>query len=143
MIVTRDEIVSTARTYLDTPFQHQGRRRGVGVDCAGLVTCVAYDLGMRDVRIAGYSQQPDEGEFRATLREHMDVIQYSDVAPGDVLTFRFSAEQHVAIVTKIDPIWIIHSFGMAKRVIEQPLDAAWLARLRGCYRFREAEPWLF
>ena len=31
----RDDIVAAAREYLDTPFVHQGRVKGVGIDCAG------------------------------------------------------------------------------------------------------------
>ena len=33
----RDSIVAEARTWLDTPYLHQGRRKGHGVDCLGLV----------------------------------------------------------------------------------------------------------
>lgn len=142
VLVDRAAIVEAARSYVGTPFMHQGRLRGCGIDCAGLLMCVAYDLRMRDVRIDGYSRQPDERAFREALRDHLDAIPYCDLAPGDILTFAFHAEQHVAIVTKADPVWIVHAYEKVGRCVEHPLDMVWMRRVRGCYRFREAAPWL-
>lgn len=140
ILVDRQSIVDTARSYIGTRFLHQGRMRGGGVDCAGLLMCVAYDLRLRDVQISGYGRQPNEDEFRAALREHLVPIGYTDILPGDVLTFAVPIEQHIAIVSRINPIWIIHAYEKVGRVVDQELDATWLRRLRGCYRLREAAP---
>ncbi len=41
MSTSGSDVVRTARTWLGTPYHHQGRLKGVGVDCAGLLIGVA------------------------------------------------------------------------------------------------------
>lgn len=138
MTVERKDIVAAARRYLGTPWMHQGRRHGQGVDCAGLLMCVAYDLKMRDVRISDYGRQPDANRARAIIDEHMDRITFAELAPGDVLSFVIVTEiQHFGLVTELDPHRFIHAYQTTGKVIEQTLAGPWLKRLRGCYRFRE------
>lgn len=137
MTVDRASIVETARSYLGVPFLHQGRSR-LGVDCAGLLTCTAYDLGIRDVRVTDYSRMPDESRARAVIEAHMDPVPYADLAPGDVISFSILTEvQHYGLVAEINPHRFLHAYGPANKVVEQSLDSIWLRRLRGCYRFRE------
>lgn len=138
-MTSRAEIVERARAYLDTPFEHQGRLLGVGVDCAGLVIKVAHDLGLSEFDIDGYSAQPDETTFRATLREHMDEISPRALQPGDVLTFHFGKERHMGIVSSIEPLTLIHAWSKVGGVKEHPVDPALWQRVRGAYRYRGAE----
>ena len=42
MTTTRTDVVAAAREWLGTPFHHQARLRGVGVDCVGLVIGVIF-----------------------------------------------------------------------------------------------------
>jgi cell wall-associated NlpC family hydrolase len=60
-VIERSAIVTAARSWLGTPYRHQHRERGVGVDCAGLVIGVARQLGIvpADFDVNGYSRQPD------------------------------------------------------------------------------------
>ena len=135
-MITRADIVARARAYLDTPYEHQGRLLGVGIDCAGLVIKVAHDLGMSTFDIDGYARQPDEAQFRTHLRAQMDEIPFGELAPGDVLTFVFGKERHMGIVTALDPLSIVHAWSTRGSVKEHPVDETWLLRVRGCYRYR-------
>ena len=45
-MTTRLEVAAEARRWLATPFAHQGRTRGLGCDCGGLVGGVAVALGI-------------------------------------------------------------------------------------------------
>jgi uncharacterized protein YijF (DUF1287 family) len=138
-MITVDDIVAAARTYLvkPTPFLHQGRHRDTGVDRAGLIVCVAYDIGLQDVRIINYSRQPEEETFKRTLQQYLDVVQYADLQVADIITFRLAREQHLALVTKIGPpLSIIHAYSKVGRVVEHILNDDWMKRLRGCYRYR-------
>ena len=137
-MISRARIVEAARSYLGTPFVHQGRVRDVGIDCAGLVIEVARELEIRSVEITGYGREPDEEQFRRLLRQYMTPIGWDQVEAGDVLTFAFIREQHLAIVSEREPMSIVHAYEAAGRCVEQPLDRTWLNRLRGCYRFPEA-----
>ncbi len=136
-MISRARIVEAARSYLGTPFVHQGRVRDVGIDCAGLVIEVARELEIRSVEITGYGREPDEEQFRRLLRQYMTPIGWDQVEVGDVLTFAFIREQHLAIVSEREPMSIVHAYEAAGRCVEQPLDRTWLNRLRGCYRFPE------
>lgn len=133
---TRADIVAAARAYLGTPFHHEGRVKGEGLDCVGLVIAVAHELNLSSFDIQGYARQPDPGMFRALLRAHMDEIGYPALRPGDVLSFAFIHEQHLAIVSTLEPLTIIHCWEKAGACAEHAVDGRWLARLRGCWRYR-------
>lgn len=138
-MTTRSEVVAEARTWLGTPFHHQGRIKGVAADCAGVIEGVARHFGFVTVGQipANYSHQPDGGTMRKVLRETMDEISVADILPADVLLFAFDLDpQHVAMVTDLG---ILHSYSQVKRCIETSLDQTWRNRIRGAYRFRGIE----
>lgn len=68
---TSAHVIAAARGWLDTPFHHQGRLKGVGVDCIGLVVGVARELGVGIYDEAELARQPREGRLRAALNEHL------------------------------------------------------------------------
>ena len=45
-MTSRADVVAAALAWTDTPFHHQARLKGVGVDCVGLVIGVARELGL-------------------------------------------------------------------------------------------------
>lgn len=141
-MIDRALFIDAVRAYIGTPFQHQGRRRGDGIDCAGLLTCAAYDVGLTDVRVTDYTPQPDPLRFREIAREHMDAVAFADLTPGDVLTFAFKdAEQHFGVVVSMNPKRFVHAYASVGKCVDQELTLAWLRRVRGCYRIRGLAPW--
>ena len=96
-----NDIVTTARTWTSTPYHHQARRKGVGVDCAGLVIGVARELHMvpPDFDITGYARQPDGVSFMAWCNAHMTPVTQADMAPGHAVVVHFGSHpQHIGIV---------------------------------------------
>jgi len=140
MSVERQQVVQAARAWLDTPFLHQGRVLGKGVDCAGVVIKVAHVLGLSAFDAFNYSRSPDGVTLRSALDEHMDVVEFKAMAVGDVVLMSFLRQpQHLAIVTAVDPFYILHSDAFAPgggRVVEHRLDSEWQRRIRGIYRYR-------
>lgn len=135
--VSGDTVVNAARRYLGTPFMHQGRMVGIGVDCAGVLTCVAYDLGLKDVRISDYGRLPDPERAKQIIEAHMDPIPFSDLSLGDVLSFVILRDvQHYGVLTQTDSMRFLHAYETVGRVVETSLVGPWLKRLRNCYRFR-------
>jgi cell wall-associated NlpC family hydrolase len=129
-MVTRQNIVDEARTYLNVRWHHQGRNMA-GVDCLGLVILVAHQLGLTDFDTADYGRIPDGQRLRAGLTEHMDVTRTHQ--PGDVLLMRFEQHpQHVAIVTDRG---IIHAYAQVRKVVEHRLDSVWSSRIVAAYSF--------
>lgn len=129
--MTPHDIITEARTWIGTPFHHQGRVKGAGVDCIGLVIGVAHALGLSDFDSTNYGRIPNPLVMGRGLRDNM--IKVDTIEPGCVLWFAFqSAPMHVGIVTDTG---LIHAYSLAGKVIETGLDPQWLERKRGCFRF--------
>ncbi|MBI5427255.1 MAG: C40 family peptidase [Nitrospinae bacterium] len=98
--MTRSEIVRKAREYLGTPFHHQGRAKGRGVDCVGLVVCVLRELGLEIDDCRTYPQTPDSGLLLNKLRQHLEEIPIDRAVSGDVYLMTIMGyPQHVAFVS--------------------------------------------
>lgn len=132
-----EEIAAVALSWVGTPFVHQGRLKGVGVDCIGLVIGVARELGLTDYDFTGYGMQPDPRVLMREVHAQLQAVALGDVGLGDVLLFRFEVEpQHFAIVTNIGEPWqIVHAHRKVGRCVEHGLDGAWRRRLVGAYRY--------
>jgi len=130
---TPEDIVAIARGYVGTAFRHQGRIPGLALDCAGVVVCVARELGLEgDFQEVPYGRSPHAGTLRQICDAHMDPIPL--YGPGDVLLMAWETEpQHLGIVSDIG---IIHSYASARMVVEHSLDQVWRSRIRSAYRFR-------
>jgi cell wall-associated NlpC family hydrolase len=53
--MTAAEIIAAARACLGTPFRHQGRLPGIGLDCAGVALHVAQAVGCGTLDASGLS----------------------------------------------------------------------------------------
>ena len=136
----RECIVAEARLWIDTPFVHQGRVLGVGVDCAGLIICVGNALQLLDYDETGYPPKPDGVSLQRSCDAQL--IRIDDYRLGDVVLFRFGAEpQHLAIVGDyaFGGFSIIHAYAPNKRVIETTFDAIWKRRIVQAYRYPGVE----
>lgn len=140
-MTTRAQIIETARLLLDpvTPFQHGQCAPGVGIDCVNVLAWVARQLGLpAPDKLQPYSKQPSAREFRAQLRKHMDPLAGVGVA-GDVLTFSFVVTHHIAIVTSLEPLTILHAYEPYGKVYEHPVNDWWDKRSREWWAFRGLE----
>lgn len=127
MTCTRSDVVATARGWIDTPFHHQARLKGVGVDCVGLVIGVARELALVDPEfdVAGYPRTPDGTSLMHLANLHMQPLSgQSPMYPGDVIVIRFGEDpQHLGILGdyRHGGLSIIHAASDAGRVIETRL----------------------
>jgi NlpC/P60 family putative phage cell wall peptidase len=129
---TRAEVVAQARTWVGTRWQHQGRIKGVAVDCAGLIIGVARELGLADAQVDGYSPLPDGMTLQRYCAQYMQPIRLDEAQPGDVVTMAWDRHpQHIGILTDVG---LIHSYAHGRGVVEHALDREWRLRLRGAYR---------
>ena len=147
MQITPDIIISQARSWLRTPFHHQGRVKGVGVDCIGLVVGVIEELKLSDGNggqlcahdETNYSAVPDGVRLKAMLDKHLQPIMLSELAPGDIALFRFQQQpQHVGfIANRADgTLGIVHCYSNSEVVVEHRLNEGWLSMLVQAYRFK-------
>jgi cell wall-associated NlpC family hydrolase len=125
-------IVETARTWLGTPFHHQGRVKGAGVDCIGLVIGVARELGIwaPDFDYRDYGRQPNNGVLLREISKHCEPCTMEE---GCILLMRwFKEPQHVAIYTGGT---IIHSAETFGKVVEHGYDRKWAKRTVHAFRY--------
>jgi NlpC/P60 family putative phage cell wall peptidase len=131
MTATRSAFVQEARTWLNTPYQHQGRLKGVACDCIGLVICTARALGLTEYDITGYGKRPD-GNLRPVMETQLEFIPLTTAQAGDVLLFAWNTfPLHVGILT--DETHLIHAYMPNRRVVENSLDARWRALVVAAY----------
>lgn len=93
--------VPAARAWLGTPWRHQARLQGVGVDCVGLLIGVARQLGVLPPAwdITGYARLPDGVALMRHLRGLLQEVPQADLRPGDVVCIAFDQHpQHVGLV---------------------------------------------
>ncbi len=99
------ELINTARTYLGTPFKHQGRLKGVGVDCIGLIMCVLKELGspIANLDETNYKRRPEGNYFLKKLQDNLTQISLNEASAGDIILFPFKGNfQHGAIISEIE-----------------------------------------
>lgn len=135
--MTADEIIAAARSMIGTPFHHQGRQPGVGLDCGGLVVAVCRRLGIDCADMDGYGRRPHDGMMEALLDRQACLVRLplQDMGPGDLALMRFATEpQHLAILAHGT---VIHAYESVGGVVEHVLDTAWRRRIVRAYRFVE------
>lgn len=142
-----DELIMEARTWVGTPFRHQGRVKGVGVDCANLVLAVGEAAGVmapdwfaRMRKYHGYRRTPDPTKMRAALEEFL--VEITDPRVGDVAWIEWSKDvpMHLAILADgKDRTMIIHAFAPLRKVIEHGFTEDWQAKVNSWWRYPGVE----
>lgn len=132
----QERIVEIARTYQDTPYHHQARQPGVGIDCVGVVVCVARELGLIEpgADYVAYRRMPTNDKLLEILDRHLERLpDPAKAEAGDVLTFRLGRHpHHVAI--KTGPDTMIHSYAGVGRVVETNIQDSWASRIVAAHR---------
>lgn len=140
----REEIVSTARGWLGTPYQHQGSMRVVGTDCLGLLRGIWRErYGTEPEAIPPYTPDWAEAKGDETLlkaaRRSLTEIPIGAAKSGDVLLFRIETgcpAKHCALISQ--PGRIIHAY-WGHCVVETRLVPWWQRRIAAAFQFPNIE----
>ena len=134
-MTSADFIISEARALLGTPYVHQGRQPGIGIDCIGVAIVIGRRLELcpPEFDITGYGREPANGMLCKLLDDH---LPRCEIQPGCLLVFRWFREpQHCGIYT--DTNTLIHSFASQGGCKEHTLDSKWHKRVVCAYDMRE------
>lgn len=156
-------LIEEARTWLGTPFRHQGRIRGVGCDCLGLLIGVAKALdlqGREGQKLAewdslAYGHFPNE----ETLWGGLSAALYptENLAAGCIVLMAIDGRaQHLGIVGVVnqesrirnqeknhdscfmlndsETLTLIHAYAPHRKVVEHRLSEEWQERIVGVFR---------
>ena len=134
-----DDIIKAGRKLVGSPFMHQGRIPEFGLDCAGLMVCLAESLGYTPADMLSYGINPSTELLLWGLDSQPFLTKASimDRRPGDILVMRFrSRSQHLALFTGST---IIHAYYQVSQVAEHNLSDEWLNRISHNYRFKDID----
>ena len=139
-----EDVVTLARAWIGTPYQHQASIRSVACDCLGLIRGIWRERhGTEPETPPPYT--PDWGEggghevlMGAALRHLVRVDQDDAMRTGDVLLFRMRAgavAKHLGILADAGGApRFIHAYN-AHGVIDSPLTTPWQNRIAARFRF--------
>ena len=135
-MISREQIVAEARTWVGTPFQHAQSCKGHGADCVGLCIGVFKALGCvaADWYPAPYSQQWHVHKNEELLVDTVAAFGFREIPleqrrPGDLLFFKFGRVcSHVGLYVGNNEM--IHAYFNLHRAVRQPLTGDMGARMR-------------
>ncbi|MBL0371080.1 C40 family peptidase [Rhizobium sp. KVB221] len=136
-----NEIVAIARSWIGTPYRHQGATRGVGCDCLGLIRGIWRQCYGREPEDPGpygmdWAERSGEERLIEAARRHCGAeVSPSAMQAGDLILFRWRegmAAKHAGILS--DATHFIHAYEQAG-VIESALVTSWQRRIAAAFRF--------
>lgn len=141
MSLMRAAVVAEAKTWLRTPWHHEARVKGSGVDCAQFLIGVYAGVGLVPAITTEHYPHDwhlhrDEPRFLAYLLQFADPVDAP--LPGDVAMFQYGRHAaHGAIVIDEAGPTIIHAWRDERMVTLTDLSVSPLReRLAGYYRLK-------
>jgi cell wall-associated NlpC family hydrolase len=138
MMATAQDVIAAAMGMIGTPFHHQGRVPGVGLDCAGVPISIAWALGLvpRTWNVADYGARPDGSTLQALCGQMMTPAP-APVPGGCVLVaWGNGPPQHLGVVVPMPDgtLGMVHAESRRHRaVVLQRLRFGPHMRLVGAY----------
>ena len=140
-MIPRKRIIETARSWIDTPYQHQASVKGTGCDCLGLIRGVWREIyGPEPMNVPPYSANWEEKGpemLHDAAQKCLTPIDDNELKPGDVMLFRMKRGvpcRHIAIAA--GPTTIIHAY-WGRAVVESHLVNYWQRRWAYSFSFPE------
>jgi cell wall-associated NlpC family hydrolase len=117
-------LIKEARRWIGVRWRHQGRDFERGVDCAGLLICVAARLGLNLVDRRSYGRRQSGALLMQDLHEQLKYISVSYYNNGDIGVFSEKGYPvHLGfLVRSKGQNSVIHAHARRRRVVEEALD---------------------
>lgn len=132
-MISRGEIIRTARGFMHVPFHHQGRVQA-GLDCIGLISKTLAVCNIPHQDSTTYKRAPGRTSLVTHLPSSAFRIEPAEAKEADILAFWFAREdwaQHIGFKTDIG---LLHTYADVGRVVEHPLDEYWLNHTHSAWR---------
>jgi NlpC/P60 family putative phage cell wall peptidase len=140
------DIVTRARAWIGTPYEHQASCRGAGSDCLGLLRGLWREMhGAEPESVPPYtpdwSERDGAEDLLAAAARHLARVSIDAARDGDVAVMRMTRTgpaKHVGILATAPEghRTLIHAFS-GHGVVESPLTPIWARRIAGVFRFPE------
>lgn len=123
----RSLVVSEARRWLRTPYHQCADVVGAGVDCGMLLVRVFVDSGMCDPfdprpYSPTWHMHRDDEVYLRLVSDRCREIERAEAREGDVVLFRCGrCYSHGGVITRVDPLWMVHAFLPDRIVVEEEI----------------------
>lgn len=157
-MTTRQELIAEARTFIGTPWQHQGVLKGLGCDCEGFLEGVARNTALPVLVevIRNYRRHEDGSMMLRLLNEGLEFVAAGEgreppdmslALPADVLAFcdeqlrEPDKPRHLGLLTQVRHDGVCYVIHASERgVIEHRLDLKFLRRIHSIWRIPNLSP---
>lgn len=135
----RPEVAQKALEFLGTPYHHQAKVKGLGVDCGQLILAVAQELNLVSptMRVTNYSTEwhlHNTEEKMLNMLEQFNCVEKTTLEIGDIVCFKFGRVcSHLGIY--LGEGQFIHARIDQGKVVINSLSGDWLKRHIKTYSF--------
>jgi cell wall-associated NlpC family hydrolase len=133
----KEDLAAAAMSMVGTPFHAQGRVPGVGLDCIGLVACVARACDIPHEDKAAYPLRPN-GELQPALDAQLVRVDGEPQA-GDVLLMAFEKQPPHHVAMFVGNQQFVHAYVTARKTALQSYTEFWRQKVVAIYRFPGVE----
>lgn len=132
-MILKANIVAAARRYVGTPFHHQARVPGIGLDCMGVPSCALQEAGDPRRRRVNYPRSPN-GTLLRELDAQFGRIDPAQAEDGDLVIFVLQcAPRHPWHGGLLDGDKVIHACAAARQVVRETLTDELRSRIVAAY----------
>ena len=143
-----DLIVAEAESWLNTPWEHQGRIKGQAVDCANFIAMTfAAVLPQYHAKLEGlknnYRRNENGKLLREILRNETDFVETEDRQRGDLIAFIDEARKerdvprHLVFIRNVTNATTIVIDPTPRGVRRHRLNAYWVDRIHSVWRVKQ------
>ncbi|KZL20986.1 hypothetical protein PsAD2_00978 [Pseudovibrio axinellae] len=142
MVYTRQDIITEARDWIGTPYQHQASRKGAGCDCLGLIRGLFRLLHNNEPQVPvdyapEWAELNGEDQLLNAAHRYLHQVQGPLQAPkpAELVLFRWAPQspcKHLGLMSTRDHF--IHAYE-AVGVVESPMVPMWRRKIAGRFSF--------
>lgn len=120
------DLITSARQWIDTPWQHNQCTKTIGVDCVNFLKAIARDSGLNIEEIpASYGRVATDNKIEEYLNRNFYKKESLIIEANNIILYQFSGyNNHVALATS--PTTIIHANSKVGKVVEHNIDGVWM-----------------
>lgn len=125
-----ERLISIARSWINTPWQHNQKTKGIGVDCVRFLEQVAIEYGVDIPPLPDhYSRLVENEAMLDYLSQHFRLVTQRGLQAGDVILFKPKGLfNHIGLATS--PTTVIHACQPEGKVLEHNIDGIWAKMLK-------------
>ncbi|HEX8774900.1 MAG TPA: hypothetical protein VF735_15105 [Pyrinomonadaceae bacterium] len=155
---TREQIIEEAKTWIGTPFEHQGMLKGLGSDCEGFLEGVLRHCGIDRITgiVRNYKRREDGSLMQELLLASTDLIagrdgmQLADMSlalPADIIAFcdedlrDITRPRHLGFLSdRRASDGVVHVIHCSERGVQRHrMDLKWRMRVHSIWKIRELD----